>query len=425
VTQPANVDIEVHRAGRTFYPHYVVLLNQPGQELNTFLALQDWPALAGAAFLDLPELAGQRLSDIHFEQSQARSHQASSLDIDEETLKAKGFSDEQIRQYFAMQAELIAARQVEESASSPTKVFESLVARTGVPEPVWRRAGQEMLEAVLPLQSGTAQAVLQSDGLASGSNPNAAARLQHLGLERVSLVVDFPVTTATFGFSRVDYQPDRCQLNPFPPDRDHDGRYPILVDLVQADALLVRLDPARVGKWLELNGHPLALPPAATDQVRAANAYFVSLFDGVPLRETLRANRARERMVFGLLHSLNHLAIRHAALLCGLDRTSLSEYLQPRALTFALYCNHRFGATIGALASLYEQSLDDWLQSIRSADRCVYDPVCSHKGGSCHACMHLAETSCRFFNLNLTRSLLFGGTDIELGEIRVGYFDVP
>jgi hypothetical protein len=39
--------------------------------------------------------------------------------------------------------------------------------------------------------------------------------------------------------------------------------------------------------------------------------------------------------------------------------------------------------------------------------------------------MHLAETSCRFFNLNLTRSLLFGGTDIELGEIRVGYFDVP
>ena len=130
-------------------------------------------------------------------------------------------------------------------------------------------------------------------------------------------------------------------------------------------------------------------------------------------------------MVFGLLHTLSHLAVRQAALLCGLDRTSLSEYILPQALTFVLYCNHRFGATIGALASLFEQSLNEWLRSIGEADRCVYDPVCGDRGGNCHACTHLAETSCRFFNLNLGRSLLFGGNDPELDNISVGYLDVP
>jgi hypothetical protein len=101
-------------------------------------------------------------------------------------------------------------------------------------------------------------------------------------------------------------------------------------------------------------------------------------------------------MVFNLLHTFSHLCVRQAALLCGLDSTSLSEYLLPRALTFALYCNHRFGATIGALTALFEQSLAEWLNALRDGRRCVYDPVCRNREGSCHACTYLAETSCRF-----------------------------
>jgi hypothetical protein len=117
--------------------------------------------------------------------------------------------------------------------------------------------------------------------------------------------------------------------------------------------------------------------------------------------------------------------VRQASLLCGLEKASLSEYLLPRALTFALYCNHRFGATIGALTALYEQTLHQWLKGIRDNRNCVYDPVCHEHEASCHACTHLAETSCRFFNLNLSRSFLFGGPDRELGGIKHGYFDLP
>jgi hypothetical protein len=91
---------------------------------------------------------------------------------------------------------------------------------------------------------------------------------------------------------------------------------------------------------------------------------------------------------------------------------------------FAIYANHRANATIGALTALYEQSLTEWLGSIRDARRCVYDPDCRARAGSCHYCTHLAENSGRFFNLNLSRAFLFGGFDKVLNRtIEVGYFD--
>ena len=129
-------------------------------------------------------------------------------------------------------------------------------------------------------------------------------------------------------------------------------------------------------------------------------------------------------MVFGLLHTLSHIALRQTALLCGLDKTSLSEYVIPRGLTFVVYSNHHFGATIGALTGLFEQSLVQWLGLVRDSRRCIYDPVCFRRDCSCHVCTHLPETSCRFFNLNLSRAFLFGGHDREIGEIQTGFFDM-
>ncbi|MXZ20387.1 MAG: hypothetical protein F4Y84_07240 [Caldilineaceae bacterium SB0665_bin_25] len=388
--------------------------------MSLFLSTPYWQQLAGAAFLELPELAGKRLTDLRSDPGE-QDH-ASQFDM--ATLKGQGFTDEQVRQFLEMQAQLMDSKRRDKEASSPARITRALVERTGVPEPVWQRSGKEMLEAVLPIQSSNTQEIPAMESDSNGGETIAADSARSMGFERITLIADFPITRATFGFSRVDYQPQKCQLNPFSPDRDHEGRYPVFVDIVQADALSIRLNPVNVWRWLELNGLSPNFPESASDQDLAKRAYFIGLLDETLLGETLRADRAEERMVFGLLHTLSHLAIRQAALLCGLDSTSLSEYILPKALTFSLYCNHRFGATIGALASLFEQSLGEWLQAIREADRCVYDPVCGDRGGSCHACTHLSETSCRFFNLNLGRSLLFGGHDPELGKINYGYFDI-
>ncbi len=239
-------------------------------------------------------------------------------------------------------------------------------------------------------------------------------------MDAVTLITDFPITTATFGFSRVDYQPGNCRLNPFPPDPDHQGRFPVFVDLVEADALVLRLDHLLVLEWMRHNGLTPRIPQGS-DPALSARAYFVRLLDGVSVRQTVQDPETR--YAFGLLHTFSHLALKRAALLSGLEGTSMSEYLLPRTLTCALYCNHRFGATIGALSGLFEQSLHEWLSEIRSVRRCVYDPVCGDNGGCCHSCAHLPETSCRFFNLNLGRPFLFGGDDPVVGHIRQGFFD--
>lgn len=414
-----NMSVEVHRAGRTFYPHYTVLLNQPGRELSAFLGVSHWQAVAASAFLGLPELRGKRLID--FAATVAGPSAPFTLsDAERARLRAQGTSEEMIAQFEKMQAQLQASRNDAELAGSPRGLADTLIRRSGVPWDVWERAGQEMLEAVMPLQSGNVTELFAQQEGEAEDRERARESARRLGLASVTLATDFPITTATFGYSRADYQPDACRLNPFPAESDHGGKFPIFVDVVQADAILLRLDHDAVLRWMSANGF-VPRVPRGEDPAVSAKAYFVSLLDGVSLRQTIQAPEAR--LVFGLLHTLSHLAVRRASLLCGLEGTSLSEYVLPRTLTCAIYCNHRFGATIGALSALFEQSLVEWLVEVRSSRRCVYDPVCIDRGGSCHACSHLAETSCRFFNLNLGRPFLFGGRDGVLGQIRTGFLD--
>ena len=419
-----QMTIEVHRAGRTYYPHYVELLNQPGAEMNAFLNMEDWQLVTAASFLELPQMQGQLL--MHFAEKRKQSSQAK-FELSEEEiakLRERGYTETQIEQHRKMQEDLTGIRQTNSHDQSATNIGRILVEETGVPEDIWQEAGQEMLEAVLPTETGQKKDFSCLDNLSS-NHQTASKIAQDMGIECLTLTTDFPMTLATFGFSRVAYEPNECSLNSFPADADHQGKFPIFVDTVQADAIIVRLDAERVWRWLEKNDFSPILPLQATNTDMAHRAYFVQMFNNIPLRQHLTNEDPEARMVFGLLHTMSHLFVRRASLLCGLDRTSLAEYILPRALTFAVYCRHPHGATIGALASLFEQSLAEWLSQIFSdTRRCLYDPVCHQQhGGNCHACTHLAETSCRYFNLNLGRSFLFGGPDDELGKIHVGYFD--
>ena len=173
-----------------------------------------------------------------------------------------------------------------------------------------------------------------------------------MGIQCLTLTTDFPMTLATFGFSRAAYEPNECSLNSFPADTDHQGKFPIFVDIVQADAIIVRLNAERVWKWLEKNEFSSCIYHYKQRTSDVAHRAYISsrLFNNIPLRQHLTNEEPEARMVFGLLHTMSHLFVRRASLLCGLDRTSLAEYVLPRALTFAVYCRHPHGATIGALA---------------------------------------------------------------------------
>src|SRR5262245_55016446 len=231
---------------------------------------------------------------------------------------------------------------------------------------------------MMPLETAVTELIKRSS-----NNAESREYVRQLGFSEIALVQDYTIINATFGFSRSEYAPDQCWLNPFPPDRAFDGKLPIFVDKVQADALLLTLDPIRVLRWLRLNGQNPTVPAGANDEL-SAKSYFVQLFHGTSLYHSIGADQSELRMVFGLLHTLSHLCVRQASLLCGLEKTSLSEYILPKALTFAMYCNHRFGATIGALTALFEQSLHLWLNGVRNNRACVYDPLWLDHGPPCH-----------------------------------------
>ena len=413
IPRARNMDIEVHRAGRTYYPQTAVLLNIPRTELESFLEHPHWQCVVAAKFLNLSVVAGKRLSEFFAE----RVDHVSAISVaDLDDILEPGITAEQAVERLRLMRE---ARRAGELPGSD-EICKAIEERSGVPLGVWQNSGAELLEAIMPFESGSTPTLLS--GAASLSEPYVLAT--RLGLKDVALVQDFTIANATFGFSRVEYRPNACWLNPFPPDPHYGGRLPIYVDRVQADALLIKLDPEAVLRWLSLNGISVTLP-SGSDHAHSAQAHFVRLFDDFTAYHTFSAEHPELRMAFGLLHSLSHLCVRQASLLCGLERNSLSEYLLPHALTIAIYCNHRFGATIGALTALFEQTLSQWLTGIRDGRRCVYDPVCHDHEASCHACTHLSETSCRFFNLNLSRSFLFGGPDRELGTINVGYLELP
>ncbi len=409
--------IVVHRAGNAFYARTTTLLNTPHRRLDAFFNLPEWPSIAAAKFLGLPEVSDRSLTDF-VESASERDGQDEGISGDDlNALLARQASGELTAEQMVEEMQTLREkRKQERRESSPSGIARVLERRTGVSSETWKQARQEMLEAVMPLESGEPRNLFEED---PPSPASGVAR--EMGLSRLTLADGYPMVTATYGYSRTEHLPNECRLNPFPPKRDQAGKYPIFVDKVQADALLLSLNPERVHLWLERNGFSPVLPGPGDEFAR--RAHFVRLFDDAMLHRTLREDQTEARMVFGLLHTLSHICVRQIALLCGLDRTSLSEYLLPRTLTFAIYCNHRFGATIGALTALFEQSLTEWLEAVREARRCVYDPVCRERDGSCHACTHLAETSCRFFNLNLGRAFLFGGHDPHLGEISVGYLD--
>jgi hypothetical protein len=415
-----RMSIMVHRAAATFFPHQAVLLNQPGAEMTALLSTDGWQAVAAGRFFQLPEAMRGRLVDFAASNAAASPAQTGLTDAERAALRARGMSDAQISQYEQMNSILQADRQSTAQMSTPRGLAGELVRDSGVAWEAWEQAGQEMLEAVTPRENGTIRSIV-------GASPTRpAGREQHvlgrLGLAELALITEFPITTAVYGYSRVDYQPDECFVNPFPADRDAGGKFPIFVNVTSADALLFRLDHGAVIGWLAANSMPVTVP-ATANRVLAERAAFVSMFDGVNLRQTIDAVHPQARMVFGLVHTLSHAALRHAGMLCGLDPTSLAEYVLPRALSLAVYSNQSFGATIGALTALFEQSMEDWLGRIAETRRCLYDPVCAADGGACHACTHASETSCRFFNVNLGRQFLFGGYDPILGQIQIGFFD--
>ncbi|KQS66167.1 hypothetical protein ASG41_12540 [Modestobacter sp. Leaf380] len=110
-----------------------------------------------------------------------------------------------------------------------------------------------------------------------------------------------------------------------------------------------------------------------------------------------------------LLHSYTHRLIRQLAVMAGIDRESLSEYLVPHHLGAFVYATPKGDFVLGGMQAVFETDMHMLLARQAEAEsRCPLDPGCARAENACPACLHLGEPSCAYYNRFLRRDHLFG-----------------
>lgn len=220
-----------------------------------------------------------------------------------------------------------------------------------------------------------------------------------MGIQELAVTWEFPIAKVAFGFTRESHQPGQSAIRGFRHVRHNDGKYPVFAVSSSTEALLVTLSAHAVLSFLHHRGE-LASAPVDED---AARRQLLELFAA----EETQPGAANTIRV--LVHTLSHLLLR------GLDdgqigfaESSLTEWLVPETLTFAVYANNLKAFTLGSLWTLINNRALSWLNAV--VDRCMRcenDPICYQRSlRSCERCAYLTF-GCRLFNDALDRSVLY------------------
>jgi hypothetical protein len=244
---------------------------------------------------------------------------------------------------------------------------------------------------------------------------------QLAGLSEIALITDFPIATTVFGYTRVSPDPETAigdrrihtTFRRFPTFRmsgdSLQDKIPVFCRVAETEGLLVRIDPVRLLAWVD------RMCPGSIGEVPAdeseAKLRLLGCVGDVDRFVTPAGMSEITRTIFGLVHTASHALIRAAASLAGVERAGFGEYLFPRIGTFVIY-NANTEFNLGGLTTLFEEELEILLARARYdplARECVYDPVCREQHhSSCHACTHLGEMACAYFNRAMSRQFLFG-----------------
>ncbi|WP_323677694.1 hypothetical protein [Halorubellus sp. PRR65] len=434
-----NMYTTVHRAGSTYYPHYLTTVNLHTSGIGHLRGSEDGSRKAIAKQLGLSNsrlknvdmdegIEGAEIDDDRKIEVYQTEPEVDSLDAAEDWLREQGEIDSQT--VGETITELIDLEAGEDS-------FEMV------------DAGDELLQYVLSLEELTAHTLadLEEDARDEGF-PRKADKistytddLDRLGLKDVRVIEDFPVQTFVYGYTRGGREEDEAKLNAFSQNASSGDGMPIFVDTSETEATQFDLDPEAVLLWLAVN-----IPETSNEQEVRGDITLPELPDDPEAADLDRARAAIEefsraeqwafllnhldpvdqygrfetstddtvegqvtKYVFEMLHTLSHILLKQASTISGFDRTNLSEFLFPRALSLVIYTNNREEFNIGGMTTMVEQQLDDLLGQARAhGNECMMDPVCSQRDGACLSCLHVSEISCSYFNQVLCRDYLFG-----------------
>jgi len=261
------------------------------------------------------------------------------------------------------------------------------------------------------LQSGAVDTHLESDQI-----DGYITERDRRNLSQVRLVKNFPITTVTYGYTRLSPEPTGGFGGDETPDDDavppalnlfRSGEWAegqIFARTNDAEAVVLSLDKTAVREWVSEN----FTGELAIDDLD--RWYLSQVTDpgrfGTIDPETNPVSRA----VYTLLHTYSHAVIDAIGALSGYGRESLVEHLLPRTLSTVIYKRADTDYSLGSIFTLFEERFLDVMAQIEEAEFCTYDTICrTDHNCACEDCLYLSNITCANSNNNLSRSVLFGG----------------
>ena len=382
------------RDTRTHNPHYVSLINLRSSAFSQLQKHKKRGHIAVASYLGVSESISQAIEAADRGASDGNRMSLSDWIELEEQMRASGlFDDTQIEQ-------VKRARGPIKNGGANLPSLEPTVREMASTARFLERAVLFDRDEVQRITLGEAYQMARERGqpVAAEAIRKAQLRSQELGLADVSVTWTFPIAMAAYGYTRGVSRPGEGIVRGFAKSREYQAKTPLFGVATQTEAVLIVLSASRVVDWLQ------------GDQLVRAN----SVDERSAREEILRLFARREvdpkpaDRVTTLLHSMSHALLRTLDDgQIGFAAPSLAEWIVPETLTFALYANNLKSFTLGALWTLLNNRVLQWLNNTCEAiSRCENDPLChQRRPQACERCLYLSF-GCQHFNEDLDRSVL-------------------
>ena len=276
---------------------------------------------------------------------------------------------------------------------------------------------------VLNLEEAELDAEIVNDGI----KPDYIGISKTMGFSNVQICSGVPIVFAAYGYTRKLREcTEGVKLHGFPQEMEKKNIY---ATRLETEGVLFELDRRKVLNWLLDNQliEQQDLPQDMSDYgikmwfLDRVRLDYITPF--TPIDEN-GIYGSITKNVFTLVHSISHALINEAAEICGLDKSSLSEYILPNIPAVFIYCSNSQGFNMGALYSAFQSHFDHWLKHAKERSRkCIFDPICIDKEKACAGCLFLNEVSCQHFNKDLDRGYLCGYFDKKKQVKLTGFWE--
>lgn len=390
-------------ANQVYYPQYVTVINPPSQ---TDYRVLESPAVYPAAIAQSLGVLPAGLEGLRGAANDTGSQTGREM-VWEQLADLLGLDPDDPDDRERLDQEVERALSIRQDSAGDATDWERAVADLGLQEEVLVELGEECVSLTLareahPLTVEELAAEAEGGALEPLFRRRYPTALDRVGLAEVVLLREFPIAHVVAGYTREDSNPGKLDGLQFMFFQGEGGVRPMYGQRVKTEALLFRLDPARVMRWLHRSGvigEPGDEKPSAWLFSRVEPV--TSIFEAPEDRITAS--------VLGLTHSFAHRMIRALAGRSGLKAESLAEHILPFNTAFLIYPGARSEFVLGGLEHVFRNFLHECLEAMAEDPRCVFDPPCRQRGGACAVCMFVGEVTCERFNSALSRHYLFGG----------------